>query len=73
MSRTTRFILSAAPALLMLGGCSVPLTPGADEAARNANTRGWTGRTVVVGNNSTVAGDAEATYLAQKWGVGQRR
>jgi hypothetical protein len=39
----------------------------------NANTPGWTGSTVVVGNTSTIAGDAQATYLAQKWGSPSRR
>jgi hypothetical protein len=37
-------------------------------AGANANTPGWTGTTVVLGNNSTIAGDAQATYLEQKWG-----
>jgi len=33
---------------------------------------GWTGRTQVVGNNSTIASSAEATYLQQKWELGRR-
>jgi hypothetical protein len=33
----------------------------------NANTPGYTGNTVVPGNNSTLAGNAQATYDQQKW------
>ena len=56
-----------AVALPVLAGCTpwqpdVALPPGSDQA-------GWTGRTKVVGNNSTMASDAEATYRQQKWGV----
>jgi hypothetical protein len=35
----------------------------------NANTPGFTGNTIVRGNNSTVAGNADATFLQQKWGI----
>jgi hypothetical protein len=42
-------------------------------SAADASTPGWTGHTVVVGSTSTVAGDAQATYLQQKWGVGRER
>ncbi len=38
----------------------------------NANTPGFTGNTIVRGNNSTVAGGAEATYTQQKWGTCRR-
>jgi hypothetical protein len=36
------------------------------------STPGWTGRTVVPGNTSTVAGNAAATELQQKWPTGGR-
>jgi hypothetical protein len=69
----TRFILVGASMLVLLGACTVPPTPNPEQAAENANVPGWTGRTFVVGNTSTVAGDAEATYIQQKWGVGRQR
>jgi hypothetical protein len=34
----------------------------------NANTPGYTGSTIVPGDNSTVAGDTEATHLQRDWG-----
>ena len=49
--------------------CTVP--PSGQ--ALDPSTPGYTGTTVVVGNNNTIAGDAEATYLQQKWGVGRQR
>jgi hypothetical protein len=33
----------------------------------NAHTPGFTGNTIVRGNNSSLAGNADATYLQQKW------
>jgi hypothetical protein len=39
----------------------------AHDSAPNAAGPGWTGSTVVPGNNSTVASDAEATYQQQRW------
>jgi hypothetical protein len=73
MTNVTRSIVSAASLLVALGGCSVPASVDANQAAQNANTPGWTGRTFVVGSTSTVAGNAEATYLQQKWGTGRQR
>lgn len=73
MTNTTRSIVSAAALVAALGGCSVPPGGDANQAARNANTPGWTGTTSVIGSNSTVAGNADATYLQQKWGVGRQR
>jgi hypothetical protein len=35
----------------------------------NANTPGYTGNTIVRGDSSTLAGDAEATYLQRSYGV----
>lgn len=56
-------------ALCALAGCA---TAPAYQAA-GPETPGYTGSTIVVGNNSTIAGDAAATYLQQKWGGGCRR
>jgi hypothetical protein len=50
--------------LFALAGCA---TAPSNQAAGPA-TPGYTGSTIVVGNNSTIAGDAGATYLQQKWG-----
>jgi uncharacterized lipoprotein YajG len=58
-----------APIVVLLAGCA---QPGGTVAA-GPNTPGWTGRTVVPGSGSTVAGNAEATDLQQKWGVGRER
>jgi len=73
MTRTSCSLLLAAPllAIVALGGCAQNPPPGAN--AINANTPGWTGRTVVVGNNSTIAGDAGATEQQQKWPLGRGR
>ncbi len=65
-----RCLFPAVPFAFALAACS---PPGAAPATADANTPGWTGRTVVPGNASTVAGDAQATYLAQKWGIGRQR
>jgi hypothetical protein len=66
-------ILLAAPllAVCFLGGCSP--VPGATTAAIGPDTPGFTGRTIVIGNNSTIAGDAVATEMQQKWPVGRNR
>jgi hypothetical protein len=50
-------------------GCSVAGTDARSTA--DGSTPGWTGRTVVPGSTSTIAGDAAATDLQQKWGVGR--
>ena len=73
MTNMTRSILSAVALLAALTGCSVPPSGDASQAAQNANTPGWTGRTFVVGSTSTVAGNAQATYEQQKWGIGRMR
>jgi hypothetical protein len=65
-------IFSAVSLLLALGACSVPAVD-ANQAARNENTPGWTGRTVVIGSTSTIAGNALATYDQQKWQLGRDR
>jgi hypothetical protein len=70
MTKITRTILSATSLVVALGGCSTTRINGSsDQTALDTNTPGWTGRTLVVGSHSTVAGDAQATYLQQKWGV----
>jgi hypothetical protein len=56
-------------AVLGLAACA---PPGGVTAA-GPNTPGWTGSTVVIGNTSTVAGNAEATYQQQKWPLGRGR
>jgi hypothetical protein len=66
-------VLAVVGLLVALGACSAPQPLTADQAAFNANTPGWTGSTIVVGSNSTIAGDAAATYMQQKWGVGRQR
>ncbi len=69
--RLTILLTVAAP--IALGACSVPASVTPDQAALNAETPGWTGRTFVVGSTSSVAGDAQATYEQQKWGIGRQR
>ncbi|HBK04593.1 MAG TPA: hypothetical protein DDZ81_01880 [Acetobacteraceae bacterium] len=54
------FVLLAMP----LAGC---VSAGAGDAA-NPNTPGGTGRTVIIGNNSTIAGAAQATQIQRLWG-----
>jgi hypothetical protein len=56
--------------LLALGLCAfaAACAPPTPSASANANTPGWTGSTVVLGNTSTAAGDTNATYRQQKWG-----
>ncbi len=43
------------------------MTQSSGNLAQGSNAPGNTGRTKVIGSNSTVAGDAEATYQQQKW------
>ena len=62
-------VASLAPCLT-LNGCTQPTA--AAMAAAGPNTPGWTGRTIVPGSHSTVAGDAQATYDQQKWPSGER-
>ena len=53
----------------VLAGCAAP----PDAANAGPHSPGWTGRTVVVGNNSTVADNKDATYWTQVWPIGPRR
>jgi hypothetical protein len=48
----------------LLAACTEAPPPNA-----NANTPGFTGTTIVPGNNSSIGGNAQATYLQQKWGM----
>ena len=70
MGTMTRSLLVVGPMLSILAGCAASEP---NQTVMNPNTPGWTGRTVVMGSTSTVAGDAAATELQQKWGVGQQR
>lgn len=56
--------------LAWLAACTT--SPPGMTAGDGSDQPGWTGRTQVIGNNSTVASNAEATYIQQKWGVGRR-
>jgi hypothetical protein len=67
-----RFGLLLAAPMLVLTACGAPPGMTASDASPDQDQPGWTGRTQVVGNNSTVASNAEATYIQQKWGVGRR-
>jgi hypothetical protein len=59
----------AAILLVVVAGCASP----SSQVSQSPNTPGATGRTVVPGSNSTVAGDADATYRQQKWPYGNTR
>ena len=67
-----RATLLAGPllAIALLSGCAQPT--GAS-VALTPDTPGSTGRTIVPGNNSSVAGDAAATEMQQKWPIGRDR
>jgi hypothetical protein len=65
MTQGTLAILLCGP---LLAGCATTPQRGA-----NADTPGYTGSAIVIGSSSTLAGDAEATYQQQKWGVSPRR
>jgi hypothetical protein len=58
-------------AVASLGGCTQ--SPDSGRLAIDPNTPGSTGRTIVIGNNSTIAGDAAATEQQQKWPLGRGR
>ena len=64
-------IIGQALAVLVLAGCSQPYP--ADGSASATSVPGATGRTIVPGSNSTVAGDAGATEQQQKSPLGGRR
>ena len=66
-------MLSTVGLLITLGACGVPANVNPADAAANANTPGWTGRTIVPGSASTIAGNAQATYDQQKWQSGRQR
>jgi hypothetical protein len=72
MTAVSRLILRAAFLLGTLAGCAGTQTT-AGAGVPDASTPGWTGRTVVVGSNSTVGGVAAATEMQQKWQLGPSR
>ena len=53
---------------LLIAACAAP----SGNIVAGPQTPGWTGTQIVPGNNSTIAGDAQATYLQQKWPLGPR-
>jgi hypothetical protein len=65
MTTTIRSAMLLGATLVTFAGCAAPADM---KAAQDPNTPGATGRTVVIGSNSTIAGDALATYYQQKWG-----
>jgi hypothetical protein len=68
--RRLTWSIAFVPAVALLAGCG-PTPP--DPATAGPNTPGWTGRTAVIGTNSTINDDLQATYWAQKWGIGRDR
>jgi hypothetical protein len=64
------WLIIVVPTGVLLAGCTQIPSQTADAGP---DTPGWTGRTVVVGSRSTINDDLQATYWAQKWGIGQRR
>jgi type IV pilus biogenesis protein CpaD/CtpE len=69
MRRFTWSIVVVFAAALPAGCAQTP----PDAASAGPNTPGWTGRTVVVGSNSSINDDLQATYWSQKWGIGRQR
>jgi hypothetical protein len=67
MTRLIRLAIAAAAVLAIAGGCSVP-EDNTSQLAPDAGTPGWTGRRLVVGSHSSVAGDATARQ--QNWSAG---
>ena len=69
MRRFTWSIVVVSAAALLAGCAQTPV----DTASVGPHTPGWTGRTFVVGSNSSVNDDLVATYWSQKWGIGRQR
>lgn len=69
MKMLMRSTLTAGAALIALVGC----VQADRQASFDPNAPGATGRTVVPGSTSTIAGDALATEQQQKWGGGRQR
>jgi hypothetical protein len=55
----TNLIVATLVALTVIAA-TTPIASAADE-----NTPGYTGRTIIPGNNSTIAGNAKATRMQQ--------
>ena len=66
MTTVSRALLTAACLIAPLAGCGGNRTTAA-AGVPDTSTPGWTGATFVVGSNSTVASNASATYMQQKW------
>jgi hypothetical protein len=71
MTALMRACLLLAGLLAIPVGCGGPA--GSGVAANDPNAPGWTGRTTVLGSHSTIAGDAAATELQQKWQLNPNR
>ncbi len=73
MTLTIRSMSLTLSLLIALGACSAPVSYTPEQSAQNAKTPGWTGRTFVIGSNSTIVGDAVATEMQQKWQLDRGR
>ena len=71
MGKTLRSGLLLGAMLVFLTGCG--LTQSSESPTRSSGVPGDTGRTKVIGSNSTVAGDAQATDQQRKWPLGPNR
>jgi hypothetical protein len=69
MTGITRSASLAAVLLIALGGCSVP-EGSTSQVTHNTGMPGWTGRSLVVGSHSAIAGDTTAAGRQQSWGAG---
>ena len=68
MTAVSRAFITAAFLLGTLTGCAGDRTTSGPGVA-DTSTPGWTGRTLVAGSNSTLAGNATATEMQQKWQI----
>jgi hypothetical protein len=75
MTMMIRAILPAAALLISLSACAADPTCTCvpPQGVQTSTIPGWTGRTVVPGSNSTIAGDAVATEQQQKWQIERGR
>jgi hypothetical protein len=69
MRRFTWSIVVVSAVGLLVGCAQTP----PDMAKVGPDTPGWTGRTMIVGSNSSINDDLQTTYWAQKWGIGRDR
>jgi len=66
MTAVPRALFTAACLIAPLAGCGGNQTTA---GVADKSTPGWTGSTFVVGSNSTIAGNAVATDMQQKWQI----